>query len=83
LRAKIIWKRKEDFLVVHTLIPDALRIEPALTETEPSDVGMDIVSTIVPLTTSRGTMRIPLPTLNGTGIFQECHGRSESKSGSG
>ena len=83
LRSKVIRKRKEDFLVVPTLIPDALGIEPALTETQPSDVGMDIVSTIIPLTTSRGTMRIPLHTLNETGIFQKYHGRSESKSGSG
>jgi len=48
LRAKVIWKLKEDFLVVPKLIPDALRIELALTEAEPSDVGMDIVSTIIP-----------------------------------
>jgi len=48
LRAKVIWKLKEDFLVVPKLIPGALRIELALTEAEPSDVGMDIVSTIIP-----------------------------------
>jgi hypothetical protein len=48
LRAKVIWKLKEDFLVVPKLVPGALRIELALTEAEPSDVGMDIVSTIIP-----------------------------------
>ena len=47
-RSKVIWKLKEDFLVVPKLIPGALRIELALTEAEPSDVGMDIVSTIIP-----------------------------------
>jgi Protein of unknown function (DUF3313) len=48
LRSKVIWKLKEDFLVVPKLVPDALQIELALTEAEPSDVGMDIVSTIIP-----------------------------------
>lgn len=48
LRAKVIWKLKEDFLVVPKLVPGALRIELALTEAEPSDVGMDIVSTLIP-----------------------------------
>ncbi len=48
LRAKVIWKLKQDFLVVPKLVPGALRIELALTEAEPSDVGMDIVSTIIP-----------------------------------
>lgn len=48
LRAKVIWKLKQDFLVAPKLIPGALRIELALTEAEPSDVGMDIVSTIIP-----------------------------------
>lgn len=48
LRAKVIWKLKEDLLVVPKLVPGALRIELALTEAEPSDVGMDIVSTIIP-----------------------------------
>lgn len=48
LRSKVIWKLKEDFLVVPKFIPGALRIELALTEAEPSDVGMDIVSTIIP-----------------------------------
>lgn len=48
LRSKVIWKLKEDFLVVPKLIPGALRIELALTEAEPSEVGMDIVSTILP-----------------------------------
>lgn len=48
LRAKVIWKLKENFLVVPKLIPDALRIELALTEAEPSDVGMDIASTLLP-----------------------------------
>jgi len=48
LRAKVIWKLKQDFLVAPKLIPGALRVELALTEAEPSDVGMDIVSTIIP-----------------------------------
>lgn len=48
LRAKVIWKLKEEFLVVPKLVPGALRIELALTEAEPSDVGMDIVSTVIP-----------------------------------
>ena len=48
LRAKVIWKLKEEFLVVPKLVPGALRIELALTEAGPSDVGMDIVSTIIP-----------------------------------
>ncbi|HNP59492.1 MAG TPA: DUF3313 domain-containing protein [Nitrospirales bacterium] len=48
LRSKVIWKLKEDFLVVPKLVPGALQIELALTEAEPSDVGMDIVSTIIP-----------------------------------
>ena len=48
LRSRVIWKLKQDFLVVPKLIPGALRIELALTEAEPSDVGMDIVSTIIP-----------------------------------
>ncbi|WP_342346388.1 DUF3313 domain-containing protein, partial [uncultured Nitrospira sp.] len=48
LRSKVIWKLKEDFLVVPKLVPGALQIELALTEAEPSDVGMDIVSTILP-----------------------------------
>jgi hypothetical protein len=48
LRSKVIWKLKKDFLVVPKLVPGALRIELALTEAEPSDVGMDIVSTIIP-----------------------------------
>ena len=34
--------------MVPKLVPGALRIELALTEAEPSDVGMDIVSTIIP-----------------------------------
>ncbi len=48
LRSKVIWKLKEDFLVVPKLVPGALQIELALTEAEPSDVGMDIMSTIIP-----------------------------------
>ncbi|MEO8327796.1 MAG: DUF3313 domain-containing protein [Nitrospirota bacterium] len=48
LHSKVIWKIKESFLVVPKLIPDALRIELALTEAEPSDVGMDIASTLLP-----------------------------------
>jgi hypothetical protein len=48
LRSKVIWKMKESFLVVPKLIPDALRIQLALTEAEPSDVGMDIASTLLP-----------------------------------
>ncbi|MDT3776721.1 DUF3313 domain-containing protein [Nitrospira sp. MA-1] len=48
LRSKVIWKLKEDFLVVPKLVPGALQIQLALTEAEPSDVGMDIVSTIIP-----------------------------------
>jgi hypothetical protein len=48
LREKVIWKLKEEFLVVPKLVPGALRIELALTEAEPSDVGMDIVSTVIP-----------------------------------
>jgi hypothetical protein len=48
LRAKMIWKLKEDFLVVPKLVPGALRLELALTEAVPSDVGMDIVTTLVP-----------------------------------
>ena len=48
LRSKVIWKLKEDFLVVPKPVPGALQIELALTEAEPSDVGMDIVSTIIP-----------------------------------
>jgi hypothetical protein len=48
LRSKVIWKLNEDLLVVPKPVPGALRIELALTEAEPSDVGMDIVSTIIP-----------------------------------
>lgn len=39
-RSKVIWKLKEKLLVVPKLSPDALRIELALTEAEPSDVGI-------------------------------------------
>lgn len=35
LRSKVIWKLKEDFLVVPKFAPDALRIERALTEANP------------------------------------------------
>ncbi len=48
LRSKVIWKLKEDFLVAPKLIPGALRVELALTEAVPSDVGMDIFNTLVP-----------------------------------
>jgi hypothetical protein len=48
LRSKVIWKLKEDFLVVPKLIPGALRVELALTEAIPADVGMDIITTLIP-----------------------------------
>ncbi len=48
LRSKMIWKLKEDFLVVPKLVPGALRLELALTEAVPADVGMDIITTLVP-----------------------------------
>jgi len=48
LRSKMIWKLKEDFLVVPELKPGALRLELALTEAVPSDVGMDIITTLLP-----------------------------------
>ena len=48
LRSKMIWKLKEDFLVVPKLVPGALRLEMALTEAVPADVGMDIITTLVP-----------------------------------
>jgi hypothetical protein len=48
LRSKVIWKLKEDFLVVPKLVPKALRVELALTEAIPADVGMDIITTLVP-----------------------------------
>ena len=48
LRSKVIWKLKEDFLVVPKLVPGALRVELALTEAVPADVGMDIITTLVP-----------------------------------
>jgi hypothetical protein len=48
LRSKMIWKLKEDFLVVPELKPGALRLELALTEAVPSNVGMDIFSTLLP-----------------------------------
>lgn len=48
LRSKVIWKLKEDFLVVPELKPGAIRLELALTEAVPSDVGMDIFTTLLP-----------------------------------
>lgn len=48
LRSKVIWKLKEDFLVVPKLVPGALRVELALTEAVPAEVGMDIITTLVP-----------------------------------
>ena len=48
LRSKVIWQLKQQYLVVPKLVPDALRVELALTEAAPSDVGMDVVSTLVP-----------------------------------
>lgn len=48
LRSKMIWALKEDFLVVPKLVPGALRLELALTEAVPADVGMDIITTLVP-----------------------------------
>ena len=48
LRSKVIWQLKQQYLVVPKLVPDALRVELALTEAAPSNVGMDVVSTLVP-----------------------------------
>ena len=48
LRSKVIWQLKQPYLVVPKSVPDALRVELALTEAAPSNVGMDVVSTLVP-----------------------------------
>jgi len=48
LRLKVIWQLKQQYLVVPKLVPDALRVELALTDAAPSNVGMDVVSTLVP-----------------------------------
>ena len=48
LRSKVIWQLKQQYLVVPKSVPNALRVELALTEAAPSDVGMDVVSTLVP-----------------------------------
>ena len=48
LRAKVIWKLKEDFLVIPTPAPQAFHVELALTEAVPANVGMNVVSTLVP-----------------------------------
>ena len=48
LRSKVIWQLKQHYLVVPKSVPDALRVELALTEAAPSNVGMDVVSTLVP-----------------------------------
>lgn len=48
LRSKVIWQLKQHYLVVPKLVPNALRVELALTEAAPSNVGMDVVSTLLP-----------------------------------
>jgi len=48
LRSKVIWQLKQPYLVVPKSVPDALRVELALTEAAPSNVGMDVVSTLLP-----------------------------------
>ena len=48
LRSKVIWQLKQQYLVVPKLVPDALRVELALTDATPSNVGMDVFSTLVP-----------------------------------
>ena len=48
LRSKVIWQLKQQYLVVPKLVPNALRVELALTDVTPSNVGMDVVSTLVP-----------------------------------
>jgi hypothetical protein len=48
LRSKVIWQLKQQYLVVPKSVPDALRVELALTEAAPSNVGMDVVSTLLP-----------------------------------
>jgi len=48
LRSKVIWQLKQHYLVVPKLVPNALRVELALTDATPSNVGMDVVSTLVP-----------------------------------
>jgi hypothetical protein len=66
LRAKVIWKLKEDFLVVPKLIPQALRVELALTEAVPANVGMNVVSTLVP---PAGIISAPTRLASGTRAF--------------
>ncbi len=48
LRSKVIWELNQVYIVVPKLVPGGLRLEMALTEAVPSNVGMDVVSTLVP-----------------------------------
>ena len=48
LRSKVIWQIKQDYLVVPTLEAGVMRIQIAITEAGESNVGLDVLSTLVP-----------------------------------
>jgi len=48
LRSKVVWELNQVYVVVPKLVPGGLRLEMALTEAVPSNVGMDVVTTIIP-----------------------------------
>lgn len=48
LRSNVMWELKQVYIVVPKLVPGTLRLEMALTEAVPSNVGMDVVTTLVP-----------------------------------
>ncbi len=48
LRSKVIWELNQVYVVVPKLVPGALHLEMALTEVVPSNVGMDVVTTLLP-----------------------------------
>ena len=47
-RAKVVWHLNQDYLVAPHPGPGVMRIQMALTEAEPSNVGMDVVETVLP-----------------------------------
>lgn len=48
LRSHVVWELNQVYVVVPKLVPGALRLEMALTEAVPSNVGMDVVTTLIP-----------------------------------
>lgn len=48
LRTKMIWHLNQDYVVVPEPGPGVMRVQMAITEARKSNVGMDVVSTVLP-----------------------------------